>query len=147
MTKTLRAQLEQQLAEPLNYVGKEARWFVLDALACHMHNKGYFIQGCTEENDARWFARILWTEFHERAVMRGEFDSESADEQERWVKIARCAISGLPSLMGRVADRAIHYSQALRDMERTLRIEVKELEKKRQRTKFIVNETNAVTPH
>jgi len=53
MTETLRAQLEQQLAEPLNYVGKEARWFVLDALACHMHNKGYLIQGCTEEKDRK----------------------------------------------------------------------------------------------
>ncbi len=49
MSETLREQLERQMAEPLHYVSQEARYFVLDALACHMHNKGYFIQGCTEE--------------------------------------------------------------------------------------------------
>ncbi len=127
MSETLREQLERQLAEPLQYVSQEARYFVLDALACHMHNKGYFIQGCTEENDARWFARAMWTEFHGEVVSAGDFDNQGTEEQEVWIKTARCAISLLPSLMSRVANRAIHYSQALREMERTSRIELKEL--------------------
>ncbi len=138
MSETLREQLERQLAEPLHYVSQEARYFVLDALACHMHNKGYFIQGCTEENDARWFARAMWTEFHGEVVSAGEFDSQKAEDQEMWIKTARCAISRLPSLMSRVANRAIHYSQALREMERTSRIEMKELQKARDRTKLVV---------
>ena len=138
MSETLREQLERQLAEPLHYVSQEARYFVLDALACHMHNKGYFIQGCTEENDARWFARAMWTEFHGEVVSAGEFDNQKTEDQEVWIKTARCAISRLPSLMSRVASRAIHYSQALREMERTSRIELKELEKARRKTNFVV---------
>ena len=137
MSETLREQLERQLAEPLHYVSQEARYFVLDALACHMHNKGYFIQGCAEENDTRWFARALWTEFNEGVVSAGEFDSQQAEDQNMWIKTARCAISRLPFLMSRVANRAIHYSQALREMERTSRIEMKELQKARDRTKLV----------
>ncbi len=102
-----------------------------------MHNKGYFIQGCTEENDARWFARAMWTEFHGEVVSAGECDSQKAEDQEMWIKTARCAISRLPSLMSRVANRAIHYSQALRELERTSRIEMKELQKARDRTKLV----------
>src|SRR5260221_10549849 len=138
MSETLREQLERELGEPLHYVSQEARYFVLDALACHMHNKGYFIQGCTEETDARWFARALWTEFHGEAVSAGEFDNQKTEDQEVWIKTARCAISRLPSLMPRVASRAIHYSQALREMERTSRIELKELEKVPRKTNFVV---------
>ncbi len=103
-----------------------------------MHNKGYFIEGCAEENDARWFARALWTEFHAEVVSAGEFDNQKIEDQEVWIKTARCAISRLPSLMSRVASRAIHYSQALREMERTSRIELKELEKVRRKTNFVV---------
>jgi len=50
------------------------------------------------------------------------------------------------SLMSRVANRAIHYSQALREMERTSRIELKELEKARRKNEFGREVSSSVCP-
>lgn len=130
MSDSLQEELRRDLAEPMSYISQEAKHFVLDSLACHMHSKGYFIQGYKEENDAMWLARIMLNEFEGQ---RGNNDWERRDEDLRthWIRIAHCAIACLPSLMGRVADRAIHYSQALRELERASRLEMKKLESER----------------
>jgi len=91
--------LESELAEPLGYVSKEARHRVLDSLACDLHNKGYFIERCKEENDIRWLAERMWGHFHAAVSQKANFDREEPEEQERWIGIARCAVSCIPSLM------------------------------------------------
>jgi hypothetical protein len=80
----------------------------------------------------------MWTEFHDRLPNVNEFDRQGSEDQERWLKTARCAISCLPLLMSRIANRAIQYSQALRELERASRIEMNELETARLKKNWIV---------
>lgn len=45
--------------EMTNFLGREAKLYVLDSLACVFHNEGYSLEGNTEHNDTRWLANRI----------------------------------------------------------------------------------------
>jgi hypothetical protein len=49
-----------QLDDALAFVAPPARYHVVDAIACYLHNDGYALEGNTEANDGDWFARQIW---------------------------------------------------------------------------------------
>ena len=117
-------ELERELAEPFGQAWHESRHYILDSIACNLHNKGHQLSGNTEEKDADWLAALMWSNFPVfGAQVRSRFDDLPAHEQEHWKKIAACTIQCLPALMGRIAHRVILMSQAIRGMERAMRVE------------------------
>ena len=119
-------ELERELAEPFGEYWRDARHGILDSIACNLHNKGYSIQGNTEESDCRWLARAMYCDHPTRfAHEPRDFDRLNENEQADWVRIAEIAVKCLPSLMSRIAHRVILMSQALRTMERAMREEKK----------------------
>lgn len=101
----------------LNFASRETRGYVADALACHLHNDGYALEGNTEANDVEWFARNLYERFHVNTVW------ERADDtaKERYRGIGRDVIALLPDLQLRIAHRLITLSKVVRDIERAER--------------------------
>jgi hypothetical protein len=63
MGDTLREELERDLAEPLHYASQEARNFILDSLACHLHNKGYFIKDVERKTTRTGSPRVCGRNF------------------------------------------------------------------------------------
>jgi len=121
MSKSLEQQLEETLVTGLEFSAGQAKHYILDSLACALHNEGYAIQGNREENDHKWLARAMWCARNGEAS--GVFDTLSDDSKEEWYKLARAAINALPGLMGRIAQRAVSYSKALRSLDRAVRLE------------------------
>jgi len=98
------------LADALDFVGNDAKKAVLDAVYCELHNKGYNIEGNTEANDLEWFARNLYERRYEQFR---RWDALEEKDKDEWRRIAEASLQILPQLMGKVASRCIHYSQAL----------------------------------
>lgn len=104
------------LDDALGFVTGEARYNVLDSLACYLHNTGYALQGNNEASDVEWFARRLFE--HDR---HGNGRWESAENAEDWRSVARVVLAALPDYQRRVASRLIELSKVVRDIERAER--------------------------
>jgi hypothetical protein len=103
----------------LDFASLEARHWVADALACHLHNTGYQLEGNTEASDVDWFAHSLW-----RAKTGGgpaAWDNAAEDVREQYRHTARLVIQVLPQYQLRVAHRLIALSKVVRDIERAIR--------------------------
>lgn len=92
------------------------RYLVLDSLFCQLHNKGYELQGNTEQSDFEWFAHILAGKIrHDTANV---FERLPAETQEHYREIAKAALETIPALMSRISARFILHSQALHELLR-----------------------------
>jgi hypothetical protein len=120
-------ELERELAEPFDFAWRESHHAILDSIACNLHNKGYSLQGNTEESDFRWLARAMYCD-HPKRYAHEPKDFDRLDEAQRaeWVLLAEIAVKCMPALMGRIAHRVILMSQALRTLERAKRSERRE---------------------
>lgn len=118
--KSLSDELKESLAGPFDGLVRESKHLIVDSICCSLHNNGYGLQGNTAEYDEEWFARALWC--HVNGEVPGLYDVQTDDVKEHWLKISKAAIETLPGLMGRIANRAILHSQALRTIERGYRI-------------------------
>jgi hypothetical protein len=106
------------LDDALAFASIEQRYHVADALACHLHNDGYALQGNTEASDVDWFARNI---FERDPVQRSSWERAASDVQETFREIARVVIAALPAYQMRVAHRLITLSKVVRDIERAER--------------------------
>lgn len=110
------------LDDALKYASQEARFHVADALACHLHNDGYTLEGNTEANDVEWLARNLYE--HPRTDLHG-WDQAPEQAKKDYRTIARSVLAVLPAFQLRVANRLITLSKVVRDIERVERIQHK----------------------
>jgi hypothetical protein len=90
-------------------IEQKARLYMLDAVACEMHNEGYGLQGNTEDSDVRWFARVLYQADGDRE----HWDSTSQDTRDRYIRHAKVTLEAIPSLMARMSNRCIRISKAV----------------------------------
>ena len=105
------------LDDALRYASRETRNHVADALACHLHNDGYQLEGNTEANDVEWFARTLYC----RKDIPAAWDRASDEVKAAHREIARGVIAVLPDFQLRIAHRLIALSKVVRDIERAER--------------------------
>lgn len=90
-------------------VERLARYYMLDAVACTMHNEGYSLDGNTEESDHRWLARYIY----ERDGDRHHWDQVPQDVRDRYMRLAKITMEAIPALMSRMSSRCIRISQAV----------------------------------
>lgn len=100
------------LEDALNFVSREARNLVIDAVYCELHNKGYELQGNTAESDLDWFAREIWRSHHD-GTPPSQWEILKDDEKQRWLELADTSLRVLPRLMERMSHRYIAHSKAL----------------------------------
>jgi hypothetical protein len=109
------------LSDALDFVSREARTWVLDAVYCSFSNIAGDLEGNTAEHDVEWFARNLWERFGERRnwpvgpaveehllgrrAVCPRWDVAGEPEKELWRAIAKTSLDTLPGLMSRVAHR------------------------------------------
>lgn len=110
------------LDDAMQYASLETRQRVADALACHLHNDGYALEGNSEANDVEWFARNLYERFHNHARA---WDRDGDDVKVRYREIARDVLALLPGFQLRIAHRLITLSKVVRDIERAERAQRK----------------------
>jgi hypothetical protein len=91
------------------FLERMARYYTLDAIRCTLHNKGYELEGNTEETDITWFARNLYEADGERF----HWDQVPQDVRERYIKLATTVLKILPRLASRISSRWIAISQAI----------------------------------
>jgi hypothetical protein len=106
------------LDDALKYASQETRYRVADALACHLHNDGYQLEGNTEPSDVEWFARNIYErccDDHYTWERAGDGDRDSYRE------VARAVMAVLPAFQLRIAHRLITLSKVVRDIERAER--------------------------
>jgi hypothetical protein len=99
--------------EMTSFLGREAKLYVLDSLACVFHNEGYNLEGNTVQNDTRWLANRISQALHEK-----ELDRLTPAYAEELLRIAAVAKDSLPDLADRMASRYIRISKAIRTVER-----------------------------
>lgn len=110
------------LDDALRFASLETRHWIADALACHLHNEGYALQGNTEASDIEWFARQLWE--RDTGGYGTSWDHRAEEETKvAWRKVAVAVIAALPAYQLRVAHRLIALSKIVRDIESALRAE------------------------
>lgn len=97
------------LSKNNDLVERLARYYMLDSVACEMHNEGYSLDGNTEESDLRWFARLLYE--HDQYYTR--FEDIDKETRERYLKLAETCMRAIPALMSRMSARCIRISQAV----------------------------------
>lgn len=105
------------LDDALSFASGQLRHHVADALACHLHNDGYALEGNTEANDVEWFARTIW----ETETGGSRWDIASDEVKESYRRTARAVIAALPRFQERVARRLITLSKVVREIERAAR--------------------------
>lgn len=98
--------------DALDFASAETRYFLLDAIACSLHNNGYAMQNNTEANDVQWLARTIFFN------VRGEHLNQAWEilpdaEKERYYATARATIVSLPMFLDRMANRYLNLKQAL----------------------------------
>lgn len=97
------------LGDDNDVVGRLARYYMLDAVACAMHNEGYSLEGNTEESDLRWLARYIF----DRDGDRMGWDQVPDAVRDHYLRLAKILIEAIPALMGRMSARCIRISQAV----------------------------------
>lgn len=133
--ESLEKQLIQSLGEPFGIEYRESHYYILDSIACNLHNDGHSLLGNTEESDLRWLARMMWQEKN-RMVGAGIWDTLPQPERDAWIETAGIAVKCLPALMGRIAHRSITISKALRSLERASREEVSKAHLRRANRRY-----------
>lgn len=113
------------LDDALHFASREAQQWVADALACHLHNTGYALEGNTEANDVEWFAQALYQDV--TSGVRTHWENATEEFREGYRRTARTVIRVLPDFQLRVAHRLIALSKVVRDIERARRKEVRAL--------------------
>jgi|ERR1051326_478066 hypothetical protein len=94
-----------------DFVERMARYYMLDSVACEMHNEGYSLDGNTEKSDLRWFARLIYDHDRRGSLPRfGDVDDATLD---RYLKLAETCLKAIPALMSRMSARCIRISQAV----------------------------------
>ena len=104
--------MSNQLDDILDFIGKQARHDVIDALQGYFHNEGLTLSGSTEANDVEWFAYHLYV-----TDVMGHGAAWSHLEEERRVyyrHIASLALRCLPAIVERIADRYEAMKNALK---------------------------------
>lgn len=107
----------------MDYVSHDAKQNMIDGIACMLHNKGYSLDGNTEESDFRWFCRELYRRTNQGVGI--DWDNLAPEGKAHWEQLARAAIDVIPHLMSRVSSRCILFSEVFRNMERAMREEAK----------------------
>jgi hypothetical protein len=92
-----------------DFIERIARYYMLDSVACTMHNEGYSLEGNTEESDLRWLARLIY----ERDGY-AHWDQDSQETRDRYMRLAQITMEAIPALMSRMSSRCIRISQAVR---------------------------------
>jgi hypothetical protein len=111
------------------YLTAEARWFVLDSLACMFHNEGYSLQGNTEASDVHWLADCI-----SRRLDHGRrLEQQSSERQAELIHVAQVAMTCLPGLAERIAHRYIGMSKAIRTMEEVSRSQARQMREKKRK--------------
>lgn len=98
------------LSRNTDFIERIARYYMLDAVACTMHNEGYSLEGNTEESDHRWLARYIY----QRDGDRHHWDQVPQDVCDRYMRLAKITMEAIPVLMSRMSSRCIRISQAVR---------------------------------
>lgn len=97
------------LSKNNDLVERLARYYMLDSVACEMHNEGHSLQGNTEESDLRWLARYIF----DRDGDRLGWDQVPDAVREHYLRLAKILMEAIPALMGRMSARCIRISQAV----------------------------------
>ena len=105
------------IEDALHYASRETRNYIVDSLACHLHNEGYALEGNTEANDVEWFARNLY----DRRYENPRWDATSDEVKDRYRQTARAVVAVLPDFQLRIAHRLIALSKVVREIERAER--------------------------
>lgn len=92
-----------------DFIERMARYYMLDSVACEMHNEGYSLDGNTEASDLEWFARVLY----EHDGYQSSFDTANDEIRKRYLRMAETCLKAIPALMGRVSARCIRISKAV----------------------------------
>jgi hypothetical protein len=111
------------LDDAMQYASREARHTVADALACHLHNDGYALEGNLEANDVEWFARLLWNE--DAKPIRERWDTLGDSDRERYRRRRRRCLA---RHRARARPLARHRHQSRRRSARAPRREPSDVE-------------------
>jgi hypothetical protein len=114
---------EKTLRRAIRFCSNEAENWVLDGLACYLHNEGYALSGNKEESDEMWLARIILKDRVQRHA--DNWEQATAIEREEALHLARIAIRNLPALCDRISHRYVNASKAIRSMEEISRAKMK----------------------
>lgn len=98
------------LSKNNDLVERLARYYMLDSVACEMHNEGYSLDGNTEESDLRWFARLIYEHEGGRSP---RFEDADDKTREHYLRLAELCMKTIPALMSRMSARCIRISQAV----------------------------------
>jgi hypothetical protein len=127
--KLMHGMQDDHFKDATQYLTTEARWFVLDSLACMFHNEGYSLQGNTEESDVNWLAGCISRRLdHDRKL-----EQQSPERQAELTHIAQVAIACLPGLAERIAHRYIAMSKAIRTIEEVSRSQARKMQDQKRK--------------
>ena len=99
------------LPNALHIFGEAKRDQLLDSLHCFLHNEGHSLKGNTEEFDAEWLARLIYSRRHHSHPNR--IDEAPDQVRQEYKEIAHIAIEALPQLCERIAQRYINAAAAV----------------------------------
>lgn len=110
------------LDDALDFCGQKERYYVADALYCHLHNTGQALEGNTDENDVEWMARNLYEEWaSQNYSVCTQWNLASDEAKVKFRDFARVCLKMMPRLQQRIASRLILMSKVLQDIERAER--------------------------
>ena len=109
------------LEDALEFCGQKERYHVADALYCHLHNTGQYLDGNAAENDVEWTARNLYEDWISRRPGPDKWEHASQEHRMMFEDFARVCLKMLPRLQQRIADRLIQLSKVMQDIERAER--------------------------
>jgi hypothetical protein len=102
---------QYDLDDALDFVGRDARHKVVDAVYCVLFNAAGTLEGNTEKNDVEWLARRMY-EINVRGVGTA-WDYLEDDTKNEYLNMSKLAIQCLPLLTERIANRYRAYTDAL----------------------------------
>jgi hypothetical protein len=100
--------------ENYEFLSNMARYYMLDAIACEMHNEGYGLDGNRAENDTLWLARSFYDATRGARFNVAHWDNLSDEERAEYIKQAEVIMRLIPQLMSRISDRCVRISKAVR---------------------------------
>lgn len=102
---------ETFLDDKSDFLSRAARYYLLDTIACEMHNEGYNLEGNTEASDTAWLARRLYD--RQKGFHGAPWENLTDDERWEQMRLAENVMQLIPQLMGRISARCIRISQAI----------------------------------
>lgn len=104
---------ETHFDDAVDFLSAEARYFVLDAISCALHNEGYGLLGNHEAKDTFWLAREIYGRLDGQKFDAKRFDDMTDEERQKWMEIAAVTIECLPRLADRIAARYLALEKSL----------------------------------